>query len=149
MMASMALSLQKFREIVFQLLYSRGFEESDWEAIVPMVMRQLTMTKKTVRLAKERAEIIWEKRETLDQMIVEKAKNYELNRIPRVEQTVLRLGIFELLYSDLPKEIVIAEALRINRKFATAEGVGFVHAILDTLQKENQHVETAKIAAPE
>lgn len=127
--------IKKFREIVFQLLYSRGFENSDWELIIPIVMRQLIVPKTVVRAAKAKVETIWQMREAIDQIIQEKSLHYELHRIPRIELSVLRLGIFELLHSDVPPKVVISEAIRLTRKFATAEGVTFINAILDSVYK--------------
>jgi len=113
----MALSPQKFREIVFQLLYSLGFEKS----------------------AYEKADAIWLIHEDLDKLISEKAESYELERIPMIERTVLRLGIYELLHSEVPPKVVISEAVRITRKYATAEGATFTNALLDRIYKETEH----------
>lgn len=134
----MQLSPQKFREIVFQLLYSLGFEKSE-RGELSLVMRQNEIPKTAARLAFEKADTIWQIHEELDRVISEKADSYELDRIPMIERTVLRLGIYELLHTDLPPKVAIAEAMRITRKYATAEGAGFINALLDRLYKEKEH----------
>ncbi len=134
----MALSPQKFREIVFQLLYSLGFEKSE-RGELSLVMRQNEIPNSAARLALEKAEAIWQIHEDLDRVISEKAESYDLDRIPMIERTVLRLGIYELLHTDLPPKVVIAEAVRITRKYATAEGATFTNALLDRLYKEKEH----------
>ena len=48
----MPLSLQKFREIVFHLLYSSDFGGGAEAEIVPLIMQQLTVTKSAVREAR-------------------------------------------------------------------------------------------------
>lgn len=133
----MALSLQKFREIVFQLLYSRCFEESEQE-VVSLVMRQNAIPKKTVRIAWEKVEEIWRLHEDLDQKIRENSPSYDLERIPFIERSVLRLGLYELLHTDLPPKVAISEALRLTHKYATAEGAKFVNALLDQFYKEKK-----------
>ncbi len=133
----MALSLQKFREIVFQFLYSRGFEESEIGEL-SLVMRQNAVPKKAAREALEKAEEIWKVREELDQLIDGKSDSYDLERVPMVERTILRLGVYELRYTDLPPKVAIAESLRLTRKFATPEGITFVNALLDALYKETE-----------
>ncbi|NGX38511.1 MAG: hypothetical protein K1000chlam2_01685 [Chlamydiae bacterium] len=135
----MALSAQKFREIVFQLLYSRDFEKSDEESAMALVMRQNTIPKSVIRVAKERVEAIWDLREELDECIQGRAKDYDLERIPRIEQAVLRLGLYELLHTDLPPKVAISEGIRLARKFATAESASFVNALLDAVYKEKEH----------
>jgi N utilization substance protein B len=134
----MQLSPQKFREIVFQLLYSLGFEKSE-RGELSLVMRQNEIPKSAARLALEKAEAIWQMHEELDLVIAERADSYEFDRIPMIERAVLRLGVYELLHTDLPPKVAIAEAMRITRKYATAESAGFINALLDRLYKEKEH----------
>ncbi len=134
----MPLSLQKFREIVFQLLYIRNFEKSEKREL-SLVMRQNAIPKKTARVALEKVEEIWQIRADLDRVISEKSELYDLERISMVERTVLWLGVYELLHTDLPPKVAISEAIRLTRKFATAEGASFVNALLDSLYKEKEH----------
>ena len=132
----MSISPQKFREIVFQLLYSEDFGGS--EEVVEMLMAQLAVTKRTVREACAMMEKILEKKGEIDGMIRKISKGYEFERIPRVERNVLRLSLYELLFSkDIPPKVAIAEAIRLARKFATAESAAFVNAILDSIYKES------------
>jgi N utilization substance protein B len=131
----MPISPQKFREIVFQLLYSEDFGGSD--GVVEMLMGQLAVTKKVVREACATKEKILEKKQELDRAIEGNSQAYDFERIPRVERNVLRLSLYELLFaSDIPPKVAIAEAIRLSRKFATAEAATFVNAILDAVYKK-------------
>ncbi|MGC1879413.1 MAG: transcription antitermination factor NusB [Rhabdochlamydiaceae bacterium] len=131
----MPISPQKFREIVFQLLYSDDF--GGCAEVVEMIMSQLAVTKKTVREACEIKEKILEKKTQIDELICKHSESYDFERIPRVERNVIRLGAYEILFSsDTPPKVAIAEAIRLTRKFATPEAAAFVNAILDSLYKE-------------
>jgi N utilization substance protein B len=133
----MALPLQKFREIVFQLLYSNDFADSDDSDMTGLMMQEHAVTKKNVLIAQERMRQILIKKEALDELIQKTAHDYAFERIPRVERNLLRLGIFELMFDDeIPPKVAIAEAMRLCRKFATPEGAAFVNAILDQLFKK-------------
>ena len=124
---------QKFREIVFQLLYSMSGSGSAEAELIPFLMRELAVTKKHVSSAYEKAKKIWHMQAELDQAIAAKSKEYSLDRIKTVEKNVLRLAFYELLIEkELDQKIVIAEAHRLARKFSTLEGASFVNAILDT-----------------
>lgn len=128
----MPISPQKQREILFQLLYSADFSAE--EEVVEMIMGQLAVTKKIVRESAIEMKKILEKREELDQAITQAAQAYEFERIPRVERTILRLGLYELTYSpNVPPKVAIAEAIRLCRKFATPEAAGFVNAVMDAV----------------
>ncbi len=146
MLYSMAQSMQKLREIVFQLLYSRDFEEND-EGL-SLVMRTNAVPKKTVREANEKVEAIWQHVDQLDQLIRSRSADYTLERITRVEQTILRLGLYEILHTDLPFKVAITEAIRIAKKYSTAEGASFVNALLDTVYKDQEYETLSNKQAP-
>ena len=132
----MALPAQKFREAVFQLLFSSDAGHATEENMLPLLMHELSTTKKTVRTAQERVHKILEKKSEIDQMITKTSQSYEFERIQDVERNILRLGVFELFYDDnIPPKVAIAEAVRLARKFATPESAAFVNAILDALYK--------------
>lgn len=130
------ISPHKFREVVFQLLYSADFSQCPLEDIMAMVMEKVTVTKKVVREAYAMQKLITERKEEIDALIKKYVENYELDRIPKVEHNILRLGIYELLHCpDLPFKITISEAIRLSRKFATKEAANFINAILDNVYR--------------
>ncbi len=135
MIACMVLPLQKLREIVFHLLYSSDFE-SQSEDVFPFLMQHHQVTKKSLYQAQEVVSEIKKLQDTIDASITKYSKEYEFDRIPRVEKNVLRLGIYEMLYAkEVPPKVAISEALRLARKFATAESSQFINALLDTIYK--------------
>ena len=132
----MSISPQKNREIIFQLLYSDDFGGAE-EEIIEMLMSQLSVTKRIVREANLFKNQILERKDAIDELIKEYSESYAFERIPRVERNLLRLGIYELLFSKaVPPKVVIAEAIRLSRKFSTPESAAFINAILDEVYKE-------------
>lgn len=129
----MSLPQQKFREMVFQILYSQDFGCSDEEEeVVSFFMPLLKVTKKYVKMATLRVLAMKEHLSKIDELIQSQSQSYAFERISRVERNILRLGLYELLYDEaLPHKVAIAEAVRLCRKFGTRESAGFVNAILD------------------
>lgn len=132
----MAVSVQKLREIVFQLLYSRAFEKSDQEAIVPLLMKQHAISRKAAREMAGKAASIWDAADQLDREIEKHAIDFSLDKIGMVERALLRQGIYGILSGELPPKVVITEAVRLSKKFSTPESGGFVNALLDAIYKE-------------
>jgi transcription antitermination protein NusB len=132
----MALPRTKFREIVFQLLYSQNFQPVNNE-FIPFMMNILKTTKKNIELANDRILIIYQKLEDIDKLIKKNAGDqYKIERISKVELNVLRLAIFELLYDKtIPAKVAISEALRLCRKFGNKDSTKFINAILDNEYK--------------
>lgn len=135
----MGLSPQKFREIVLQLLYSSDVAQAEDEDMLPFLMRELKVTKRVMRDALAYCKQLEEKQEEVDRLIGATSHGYELDRIQKVERSILRLGAFEILFvKDLSPKIAIAEAIRLCRKYATHEGSTFINAILDHIYKEKR-----------
>lgn len=133
----MPLPPQKFREIVFQVLFSSAFEGSELENTALMLMGELKVTRRAVMEAAERVRQVLTRLEKIDEKIrAASSHSYQFERISSAEKCALRLGFFELFYeSALPHKVVMAEAIRLTRKFGTPEGADFVNAILDTVFK--------------
>ncbi len=126
--------MQKFREAVFQMLYSTNFDALD-EAIIHTIMEKLKITKKNATAAMEKVQKIQTHFPELDEFIRTHSKEYDFQRISKIELTALRLGLYEMLYEKLPAKIVITESVRLSKKFGSKEGSSFVHAILDSIHK--------------
>ncbi|MBI3508637.1 MAG: transcription antitermination factor NusB [Chlamydiia bacterium] len=138
----MALPAQKFREIVFQLLFCSDMSESEEREMIPFMMGELKVTKRVMLDAYARKGAIWGKKDEVDALIRQYAKEYAFERISRVEKNILRLSLYEMLLDEsIPEKVAIAEGIRLTRKFGTAESAHFVNAILDAVYHDNQRSE--------
>ena len=138
---NMSLPPQKFREIVFLLVYTRDFPLSDEEELVLMIMQELKVSRNDVLQAASIVDKILQKKDIIDEMITHVSTSYSFRRIQTVEKNILRLAVYELFIDKkLPSEIVMSEAKRLTRKFSTTEAQNFVFAVLDALFKREQHV---------
>jgi len=132
----MAVSQQKMREIVLQLLYGLDVGRDDSEALITLLAKELKVAKKVVREANDRVEKVQARQEAFDKLIDEASASYRFERIGVVERSVLRLALFELLDDEeIPAKVAIAEGIRLTRKFATPESSSYVNAILDNVWK--------------
>ena len=135
----MSLPAQKFREIVFQMLYSYDMGRATDENMIDLLSTELAVTKKSVKEAQARVHKILEHLEEIDALITKTSHSYEFERIQSVERNILRMSVFELLFdSNIPEKVAIVEAMRLARKFSTKESATFVNAILDVLYKSSQ-----------
>lgn len=130
----MALPPQKFREIVFQLLFSREFAIDEPVEMIAWLMRELKVTKRTMVEANARADLVVERLSEIDEKIATFSKEYSFERISKVEKTILRLALFEILFDPaIPPKVAMAEAIRMGRKFGSPEGSQFVNGLLDSI----------------
>lgn len=137
----MPLPKQKFREIVFQLLFSHEAGEVSSEH-ADLLHEEISISKGQMREVWQRAMLIEEHKEKLDQKIISCAKDYELERIPQAERNILRLAAYEILFDDeIPPKVAIAEAIRLTRKFSSSQAASFVNGVLDKLFRDQKEQE--------
>jgi N utilization substance protein B len=67
----------------------------------------------------------------LDSMLAATAQNWSLDRMAATDRNVLRLGAYEILYSDTPQRAAINEAVELAKRFGSAQSAAFVNGILD------------------
>jgi N utilization substance protein B len=74
--------------------------------------------------------------EELDELIRSRADNWRLERMPPVDRNILRLAVFEMLYEkDIPKLVVVDEAIELAKKYGSEQSSRFVNGLLDGLLK--------------
>lgn len=80
---------------------------------------------------------VWEKRDNLDKTLVSLSRNWRLERIGKVEITLLRIALFEMLRGDpdVPPKVAINEALELSKQFSDEKSRIFVNGVLDAAVK--------------
>jgi N utilization substance protein B len=72
----------------------------------------------------------------IDELIRSQTENWRLERMPAVDRNILRLAVFEMLSEpDVPKLVVIDEAVELAKKFGSDQTSRFVNGLLDGLLK--------------
>lgn len=130
---------QKFREIVFLLLYSRTSTHNEQSALIEMIMEQLKVAKSHVIKALAMVEKIEKSLPQVDQEIQTAVISYSFERIQTVEKAILRLSLYELIIDPKePFKVILAEAIRLTKKFSSKAAISFVNAVLDNIYKRKQ-----------
>lgn len=77
---------------------------------------------------------------TLSTLISDSLKNWKLEKLEKVDTTVLYLGAFELCnIPDTPHKVVINEAIELARKYGAKDSGPFVNGVLDKIAKSNNN----------
>lgn len=70
-------------------------------------------------------------RPEVDALLSQTADNWSLERMACTDRNILRLGAFEILYSDTPGRVAINEAVELAKRYGSAHSQQFVNGILD------------------
>jgi N utilization substance protein B len=69
----------------------------------------------------------------LNALLEQTAENWSLSRMAATDRNVLRLGAYEILYTETPGRAAINEAVELAKRFGSANSAPFVNGILDKL----------------
>ena len=73
----------------------------------------------------------------LDARIAAASKNWRLERMSRVDRNLLRLGTYELMFrKDVPRAVILDEAVELAKSFGTDESSSFVNGVLDRIAND-------------
>ena len=72
-----------------------------------------------------------ENRRKIDELIMTYAQGWDMDRLPAVDRNILRIGIFEILWStNVPVSVAIDEALNLARELSSDESSKYIHGVL-------------------
>lgn len=74
----------------------------------------------------------------VDNAIIKHLKDWDFERLGSVERATLRLGAYEILFSELDSAVVINEAIEVAKAFATEQSPKFINGVLDAISKDKE-----------
>ena len=86
--------------------------------------------------AEERVAGVLANMKEIDDILVAHLDNWDLYRLGTVERAVLRMGVWEMKWSDVPKPVVINEAIDLVNWFSSPKSRTIVNGVLDKLAKK-------------
>ena len=149
-MACRSIPRRVSRNLAFQVLYGQEFLHStsreELEQAFRDAPRQDTQEEaEAAGFAWELVEGVWSKTRHLDELISSYARNWRLERVGRIELTLMRLALYEMLYrADVPTKVALNEALELNRQYGTERSHAFLNGVLDAAAKD---LESGKLSA--
>ncbi len=129
---------RKAREAALQILYGIDLTDTRPGAAVAAFERYLSEHDpepftKTLVLG------VCENKGELDEVIRGASHRWRLERMPRVDRNILRLGTFELKHlEDVPRRVTINEMIELAKRFGGEQSSGFVNGVLDKIAQELQ-----------
>lgn len=112
-------------------------EEETTPEGVSQILHDTEMEEKDRSYLLEKAETIVGKLSGLDARINEVAEGWKTRRMGKVELTILRLALYEMLYDDeIPEKVAINEAVELAKKFGGQDSPSFINGVLAKLVKK-------------
>lgn len=78
----------------------------------------------------------WAHRAELDEELASASTGWRVDRMPAVDRSILRLGLYELRHTETPVAVVISEAVELAKRYSTSRSGAFVNGVLGALIEE-------------
>jgi N utilization substance protein B len=121
------------REIALQVLYEDDLNPGRNPEEAELFLRNRLAQTELIDFARSLVEGVREKRGELDEILSRTADNWSLGRMAATDRNVLRLGAWEILFSETPERVAINEAVQLAKRFGAKQSAQFVNGILDKL----------------
>lgn len=130
------------RQLAFELLYSLEIQKvtkEEQEEQINMFLEEQEENKEKVReYILDIVKGITNNAEEIQNLISKNLKaKWELSRISKINLTILKLAIYEMVYNKLPYKIVVNEAVELAKKYGEDTSPAFVNGILANIIKQS------------
>ena len=126
------------RELAFKLEYGIEIQKEVDEDCLEVFFESNDIIEEEVQdYLKEIKEGIEAHKEEINELINHNLKqNWSLNRISKINLSLIKIAIFEMLYLDLPYKVAINEVVELAKKYADDQAPIFINGILASVVKE-------------
>lgn len=77
---------------------------------------------------------IYDHRSEIDDMIQKNLKRWRLDRLSKVDLSILRLATYEMCFDNLSPRVAINEALNLTKKYSLDKSKGYINGVLDAIK---------------
>jgi transcription antitermination protein NusB len=128
------------RRLAMQVLYQLEINpQAEALEIIDHTMSNGTFPEETREFTTALVEGVWQKKDEIDEVIANRSIGWSLDRINKVDRSILRISIYELNNSDTPTSVIINEAVNLAKKYGTDDSSKFVNGILGGLVEKEKN----------
>lgn len=130
-------SRSELREIIMKVLYQINiYDETNLDYdINDLIKEQLEIQNDFVETSVN--EIIENKKKIYD-LADKYLSDWTMSRLNKVDQAIISLGIYELMYTDTPSVVAINEAIELSKKYSDEAVTKMINGVLDKIYHEEE-----------
>ena len=133
------MSRHKLREQVFKLLFRIEFNDSvemEEQKELFFTTSDVETTEEESRYIEEKYQAVVDKLDKIDELISSNAKGWSIDRMSKVDLTILRLGVYEMIFDDtIPEDVALNEAIELAKEFGQDQSYSLINGVLAKLHK--------------
>lgn len=130
------------REEAFKLLYSLEIQKENIEEQTEIYLENEEISDENTKIyMKNIVDGIEKNITTIEERISENLKkDWKIERISKINLVLLKLAIYEILYTETPFKVVINEVVELAKKYGDDTSPNFINGILASIVKESENL---------
>ena len=127
----------ELREVIMKVLYQIDmFKEANVEYdLNDLIKEQLEVENSFVN---DSIQGILTHKDEITKLANKYLNEWSLDRLNKVDQAILSLGIYELMYTDTPSVVSINEAIELSKKYSDEKVTKMINGVLDKIYHEEE-----------
>ena len=126
------------REAVMKLLYQLEIQKSDRSEQIDIALEDENFTDNDKKYIKSIVDGVYEKVILIDSIIEKKSMGWKISRLSKIDLSILRIGIYEILYrEDIPYSVTVNEAVELAKRYSGEDAGAYVNGLLAKVTKSD------------
>ena len=123
------------RIITLQVIYAHELKGSDLDDTLTIMLDEgKPPMGHVIKYGKQLSKLVFQHSIEVDDLIRNRSKNWDFDRITLIDKLILRMALVEMIYVDeVPPKVSIAEGVEIAKQFSTEDSSSFINGILDAV----------------
>ncbi|MDD4290399.1 MAG: transcription antitermination factor NusB [Patescibacteria group bacterium] len=126
------------RVIILQTLFAWDFNKTQGnpQNILEYTEKEFGADKDDIEFTKNLLKGIVDKWKNINDLIIKYAPEWPLKQIAIIDRNILRIGIYELKFENLPPKVAINEAIELSKNYGGDNSSKFINGVLGSIYKE-------------
>ena len=127
----------ELRDVIIKVLYQINILDEaklDYD-VDKLIKEQLEIENDFV---KESVNEVIEKKDTIYKLANKYLTDWTMDRLSKVDQAIIALGIYELMYTKTPSVVAINEAIELSKKYSDEAVTKMINGVLDKIYHEEE-----------
>lgn len=140
MKANRTITREKAMTILYQIfLYNKNNINYTLDEIIDELMEEIDIEERKkidIEFLKELVSGVLENIENIDNKIEKYLENWNIERLGLTDQAIIRISVYELIYTDTPDLVCINEAIELSKKYSDEKVSKMINGVLDKIYHE-------------
>jgi len=134
---------RELRQKILQILFQMDLAKTESAEAIDSLVGEIEMEEKDLSFIKDRVMGTYQQLAVIDEKVAKYLKKWTLSRLSYIDRSILRLAVYELLFTnDTSVKVIVNEAVELAKVFGEEDSPKFINGVLGSLVKELEGIST-------